>query len=75
MKRVSALGPFALLALGSSVAAQPAQSLEEVVQSVAGTSGGNEYRTRKLVRWMNPSFTWSYTHYQKRTVDEIAARK
>jgi hypothetical protein len=51
------------------------QSLKELVQSVAGNKGGNEEKTRKLVRWINTNFTWSYTDYQKRTVEEIIRRR
>jgi hypothetical protein len=73
MKRALARMSLLVLAFGSMAQQQPTQTLKAVVSSVAGTSGTNEQRTRKLVRWINTSFTWSYTDYQKRTVDEIGA--
>jgi hypothetical protein len=56
-------------------AQQPTQSIKELVQEVTGNKGGNEEKTRKLVRWINTNFTWSYTDYQKRTVEEIISRR
>lgn len=51
------------------------QSLKEFVQMVTGNKGTNEEKTRKLVRWINSNFKWSYTDYQKRTVEEIIQRR
>lgn len=51
------------------------QSLKELVQSVTGNKGTNEEKTRKLVRWINTNFKWSYTDYQKRTVEDIIRRR
>jgi hypothetical protein len=51
------------------------QSLKEFIQKVTGNKGTNEEKTRKLVRWINTNFKWSYTDYQKRTVEEIIQRK
>jgi hypothetical protein len=51
------------------------QSLKEFIQMVTGNKGTNEEKTRKLVRWINTNFQWSYTDYQKRTVEEIIQRK
>jgi transglutaminase-like putative cysteine protease len=57
------------------IAQQPAVNLKELVSQVTGDKGTNEERTRKLVQWVNTNFTWSYTDYQKRTVEEIVARR
>lgn len=51
------------------------QTLKEFVQMVTGGKGTNEEKTRKLVRWINTNFKWSYTDYQKRTVEEIIQRR
>jgi len=56
-------------------AQQPSVNLQELVNQVTGDKGTNEERTRKLVKWVNTTFTWSYTDYQKRTVEEIVARR
>lgn len=56
-------------------AQQPAENLKDLVRSITGDKGGNEEKTRKLVVWINTNFTWSYTDYQKRTVEEIIARR
>lgn len=42
--------------------------------SIAG-SGRNLERTRRLVHWINDSFTWSATDYQRRTPAEIVTRR
>lgn len=56
-------------------AQQPAVNLKQLVAEVTGDKGTNEEKTRKLVQWVNTNFTWSYTDYQKRTVEEIVARR
>jgi hypothetical protein len=49
--------------------------LARVFRDVAGSDGTVEERTRRLVRWVNTTFKWSYTDYQKRTVEEIVRRR
>lgn len=66
------------LAYSVSVSAQETikpQNLKELIQSVIGKKGNNEEKTRKLVRWINTNFKWSYTDYQKRTVEDIIQRR
>lgn len=53
----------------------PTQSLKDLVQEVTQNKGSNEEKARKLVRWVNANFKWSYTDYQKRTVEEIIQRR
>jgi Transglutaminase-like enzymes, putative cysteine proteases len=65
---------FIIGALGTK-AQQTRQNLKELVRTVAGDKGTNEEKTRKLVQWINTNFTWSYTDYQKRTVEEIIERR
>lgn len=59
----------------SGTLAQQTEGLKQLVARVTGGDGTNEEKTRKLVVWVNTNFTWSYTDYQKRTVEEIIARR
>lgn len=49
--------------------------LNAVAREVAGTSGSTFEKTQRLATWINTTFKWSYTDYQKRTVAEIVARR
>lgn len=49
--------------------------LGAIAREVGGTSGSVDERTRRIVRWINTTFEWSYTDYQKRTVQEIVRRR
>lgn len=76
------LKPFLIILLtiitfgtAAADARQPAEDLKKLVRTVTGESGTNEEKTRKLVTWINTNFTWSYTDYQKRTVEEIIERR
>jgi len=42
--------------------------------SAAG-QGSSFQRTQRLVHWVNDNFTWSATDYQKRTPEQIVARR
>lgn len=70
----------ALLIIGSSTQAQlPADSarapqIRVLADSVGGT-GSTISRTRRLVYWINDTFRWSYTDYEKRTPMQIIARR
>lgn len=72
----------ALLTTWSSAAAQSPANQEveslphvrELADSVAGT-GSVATRTRRLVHWVNDTFTWSYTDYERRTPIQIIARR
>src|SRR5262245_40874037 len=67
---------FALAAAPQSKSPAPAQgeSIAAMAESVAG-SGSDFDRTLRLVRWINDSFTWSATDYQRRTPAEIIAQR
>jgi hypothetical protein len=69
-----------LLLLSAFVYAQenPGKSpstVKELAQSVAGGEGTAFEKTDRLVKWINTNFKWTYTDYQKRTVDEIIQRR
>jgi len=78
-KRVARAACAALLLLSTLPArAQEAPKdvdLGALAKQIGGTSGSVEERTRRLVRWINTNFEWSYTDYQKRTVQEIVQRR
>ncbi len=54
---------------------QSTTDLSTVVREVAGESSSTFEKTRRLATWINTTFKWSYTDYQKRTVAEIVARR
>ncbi len=56
---------------------QPAADTEikGLVQNVTAGAKSSEEKIRKLVKWINTNFTWSYTDYRKRTVKEIIERR
>lgn len=49
--------------------------IAELAQNAMGKGGNTEEKTRRLVSWINTNFNWSYTDYQKRTVEEIIQRR
>ena len=49
--------------------------IAQLAQSIAGDKGSGEEKTRRLVNWINTNFKWSATDYQKRTPEEIIARR
>lgn len=49
--------------------------VRDIAISVAGTSGSSLERSRRLVSWMTATFTWSATDYQRRSPEEIMARR
>ncbi len=51
-----------------------APNIRALGESVAG-SGSAETRTRRLVYWINDHFDWSATDYQRRTPEEVIARR
>jgi hypothetical protein len=77
----SVLFVSALLALPSSAAAQrsageqPAMPNIRVLADSVAQTGTSFVKTQRLVRWVNDSFKWSYTDYQRRTPEEIIARR
>ncbi|MGH7694218.1 MAG: transglutaminase-like domain-containing protein, partial [Gemmatimonadaceae bacterium] len=71
----------ALLALQTSASAQsgtgaqpPVPNIRVLADSVA-KRGTSFAKTQRLVHWVNDSFKWSYTDYQRRTPEEIVARR
>lgn len=72
------VAPFAIVgsltAQTPSVAPLPSSVVAHLADSIAG-SGSAVTRTRRLVHWINDSFTWSATDYQRRTPAEIVARR
>jgi hypothetical protein len=49
--------------------------LRTLALRVAGTEGPAGERTRRLVSWINTDFAWTETDYERRTVDEVIARR
>jgi transglutaminase-like putative cysteine protease len=70
--------PFASKAqVGSSAPSEPAAvplNITAFADSAAG-QGTSFQRTQSLVHWVNDNFTWSATDYQKRTPEQIVARR
>ncbi len=64
-----------LLVAQTTFAQTPVADLNAVAREVAGESGSTFEKTKRLVTWINTTFKWSYTDYQKRTVAEIVARR
>jgi hypothetical protein len=69
-----------ILLSSSTLFAQEAKKTEEVnledlAKNIAGKDGSSFEKTKKLVKWMNTNFNWTYTDYQKRTVQEIIQRR
>jgi hypothetical protein len=52
-----------------------AVNLKELAESVTGDKGSAYEKTGRLVSWINTNFKWTYTDYQKRTVEEIIQRR
>ena len=77
----SALLLSALLVLQTSASAQsgtgdqPAVPNIRVLADSVAKTGTSFTKTRRLVHWVNDSFKWSYTDYQRRTPEEIVARR
>ncbi|HEY7568744.1 MAG TPA: transglutaminase domain-containing protein [Gemmatimonadaceae bacterium] len=77
----SVLFVSALFALHSSAAAQsgageqPAMPNIRVLADSVAQTGTSFVKTQRLVRWVNDGFKWSYTDYQRRTPEEIIARR
>jgi transglutaminase-like putative cysteine protease len=73
------LHAFALLWLAGPALAQeqPEEEvdLKRLAGEVAGESGSAAETTARLVTWINTTFQWSATDYQKRTMQEIVARR
>jgi hypothetical protein len=63
--------------VGSSAPPEPAAvplNITAFADSAAG-QGTSFQRTQRLVHWVNDNFTWSATDYQKRTPEQIVARR
>ncbi len=71
---LAALSVAAPTAGAQASAAPAAPNIHALVDSVSG-SGSTMTRTRKLVYWINDTFTWSYTDYESRTPVQIIARR
>ncbi len=50
-------------------------NLPALAASVTGEKGSAFEKTERLVNWINTTFKWTYTDYQKRTVEEIIQRR
>jgi hypothetical protein len=66
---------FALLTLQPDVTAGAQTDKAALARTAAGDSKTTLDRVRSVILWTNRSFQWTYTDYQRRTVDEIIARK
>jgi len=69
--------PFASKAQVGSSAPEPAAvpvNITAFADSAAG-QGTSFQRTQRLVHWVNDNFTWSATDYQRRTPQEVVARR
>lgn len=66
---------FALLTLQTDVTAGGQIDKAALARTAAGDSKTTVDRVRSVILWTNRSFQWTYTDYQRRTVDEIITRK
>jgi len=77
----SALFICALLAAQTSASAQSGTGAQPAVPNIrvladsVAKTGTSFAKTQRLVHWVNDSFKWSYTDYQRRTPEEIVARR
>lgn len=73
-----ALGVFIYLVSGSGVVASsqspPSESIEQLVVRVAG-EGSDVQKTTRLVKWINTEFQWTATDYDRRTPEQLIARR
>lgn len=71
------LGVFLIAssALAQEVQQPPNIDIGQLAKTAMGEGGTTEEKTRRLVNWVNTNFKWSATDYQKRTVEEIIARR
>lgn len=54
---------------------KPTSTAGTLAREVAGSASGSVEKTRRLVDWLHQNLQWSYTDYQKRTVDQILTRR
>ena len=59
----------------SGAGEQPAVPNIRVLADSVAQTGTSFVKTQRLVRWVNDSFKWSYTDYQRRTPEDIIARR
>jgi transglutaminase-like putative cysteine protease len=63
---------------GAQTASRTSQSqsrLKAFADSIAQGAPSSYEKAEKVVRWLANNFDWTATDYQKRTVEEIMARK
>lgn len=79
MKRILFVITLLLLLGAISYAQDKSQTsefnLKELAERVAGDKGSSYEKTEHLVNWINTNFKWTYTDYQKRSVEEIIQRR
>lgn len=66
---------LALLTLQADAPAGAPIDKAALARTAAGNARTTLERVRSVILWTNRSFEWTYTDYQRRTVDEIIARK
>lgn len=49
--------------------------LKKFAQEIAGNNKSDFKRTKNIVTWLAENFAWTYTDYQKRTVQDIIHRR
>ncbi|MFN7115480.1 MAG: transglutaminase-like domain-containing protein [Saprospiraceae bacterium] len=52
-----------------------ASDLKKFAETIAGKSKSDFKRTQNIVTWLAKNFAWTYTDYQKRTVQDIIQRR
>jgi hypothetical protein len=79
MKRILLVTTLVILLVANSFAQDQspanAVNLKELAESVTGDKASAYEKTGLLVSWINTNFKWTYTDYQKRTVEEIIQRR
>lgn len=77
MKKILFISLLFLVLESTSFAqnSSPEFNLKELAHSIAGDQGTAFEKTERLVKWINTTFKWTYTDYQKRTVEEIVQRR
>lgn len=66
---------FALLTLQPDATAGGSVDKAALAKTAAGDSKTTLDRVRSVILWTNRSFEWTYTDYERRTVDQIITRK
>jgi hypothetical protein len=70
-----ALAPDPALAAPVTDSGVESADIDALAREIAGTGRGTARRAQRLVTWINSEFEWTATDYERRSADQIIARK